>query len=225
MKYYLQSRLQDERWEYLEDLGQRFNSSESAIDAARKLDGFFYGMVRVLDDRGNVIVEFPAISSAEKEKMPIKKLIRDVHTSHCCNIPGHGCKYGDPNCTVMLGMPQEGPCEQCGLELEGYYGPEEQQIAARRWSDDFRAQDVRDQQTPPEDVAKVLSQVVEECKKARAKHPPLNSTHEAHSVILEEFEEWWDSVKADEPDDKELLSVAAMAVLAIVELKGKNRRN
>jgi hypothetical protein len=213
-EYKLQSRLQDEGWEDVPDTV--FCDLNQACHVARKLDGFFYGMVRVVDmNTGNVMREFPAASAAEKEKT----YSGDVHTSHCCNIPGHGCKYGDPNCTVMLGIPQEVP-EQYGLELEGYSGPEEQQTAARRWPDDFRSQDV--QQDP--DIAQVLSQVAEECQRARDKYPSLNSTHEAHGVILEEFEEWWDSVKADEPDDKELLSVAAMAVLAIVELHGKNRR-
>jgi hypothetical protein len=61
-----------------------------------------------------------------------------------------------------------------------------------------------------------------ECDRARQKHPPFHSTHEAYAVILEELEEWWDSVKEDKPDDAELMSVAAMAILAIVELRGKN---
>ncbi len=70
-------------------------------------------------------------------------------------------------------------------------------------------------------INEVFVQVMQECERARAKHRAMVSTHEAHSVILEELEEWWDSVKADTPDDKELLSVAAMAILAIVELEGK----
>ena len=68
--------------------------------------------------------------------------IRDVHTSHCCIH--HGCKYGDKDCTVVEGLaPQEGPCEQCGLELEGFYGPEVQVAAAAMWPDDFRAKDIK----------------------------------------------------------------------------------
>jgi hypothetical protein len=43
----------------------------------------------------------------------------DVHTEHCC--AEHGCKYGDPACTVTTGQkPQRYPCESCGLEREGY---------------------------------------------------------------------------------------------------------
>ena len=71
------------------------------------------------------------------------------------------------------------------------------------------------------EVLNTASKVAEECKRARKNHPPLHSTHEAHSVIKEEFDEWWDSVKADKPDDDELIQVAAMAIMAIVELKGQ----
>jgi len=35
------------------------------------------------------------------------------------------------------------PCEQCGLSLEGYYGPEARREAARMWPCDWRAEDVR----------------------------------------------------------------------------------
>jgi hypothetical protein len=66
----------------------------------------------------------------------------------------------------------------------------------------------------------IVYRVLEECQRAREKHGPFHSTHEAYAVILEELEEWWDSVKRDEPDEAELLSVAAMAILTIVELKG-----
>src|ERR1039458_3496747 len=69
------------------------------------------------------------------------KKIRDVHTGHCCTY--HGCKYGDETCTVTTGLAhQEGPCEQCGLDLE-YYGPEEQREASRRLPDNPRDDEVR----------------------------------------------------------------------------------
>lgn len=39
----------------------------------------------------------------------------DVHTTHCCIE--HGCKYGDDDCHVANGsVPQEYPCEECGME-------------------------------------------------------------------------------------------------------------
>lgn len=35
-----------------------------------------------------------------------------VHSSHCCFH--HGCKYGAPDCPVVLGeVTQEHPCETC----------------------------------------------------------------------------------------------------------------
>jgi len=68
----------------------------------------------------------------------------------------------------------------------------------------------------------VMRAVLDECDRARAKHGSFHSTHEAFAVILEELQEWWDTVKADKPDDAELISVAAMAILAIVELGGQN---
>lgn len=53
--------------------------------------------------------------------------------SHCCTY--HGCKYGHSDCAVVTGkVKQSGPCEECGLELEGYYGVEEQMAAKARWS-------------------------------------------------------------------------------------------
>lgn len=44
---------------------------------------------------------------------PIKKLLQDVHTRHCCSVCG--CKYGDEDCTVVSKMlVQERPCpKQC----------------------------------------------------------------------------------------------------------------
>ena len=70
-------------------------------------------------------------------------------------------------------------------------------------------------------IDEVLETVKQEYLKARRKHPPLHSSHEGYAVLLEELEEWWDSVKADKPDDKELIQIAAMCLSAIIELKGK----
>ena len=36
----------------------------------------------------------------------------EVHAGHCCQK--HGCKYGDPDCPVVLGIiRQDHPCEEC----------------------------------------------------------------------------------------------------------------
>ena len=34
-----------------------------------------------------------------------------VHDSHCCSE--HGCKYGDPDCSVVLGYESGVLCEEC----------------------------------------------------------------------------------------------------------------
>ena len=70
-------------------------------------------------------------------------------------------------------------------------------------------------------IRSICDEILDECRRARAKHAPFHSTHEAYAVILEELQEWWDSVKADKPDNAEILSVAAMAVLTIIELNGE----
>ena len=81
-------------------------------------------------------------------------------------------------------------------------------------------------------VKNVLEEIFQECQRARTIHRELASTHEAHSVILEEFEEWWESVKVDSPDDKELIQTAAMCAYSITAFHsiskwakpGSNRR-
>lgn len=53
---------------------------------------------------------------------------------------------------------------------------------------------------------------------ARETHREFASWHEAYAVIKEKLDEFWDSVKANEPDLDELLQVAACCQLAIKEL-------
>ncbi len=47
---------------------------------------------------------------------------------------------------------------------------------------------------------------------------PFSSAHEAYAVIKEELDEFWESVKANRPDKKELIQIGAMALAALVEL-------
>lgn len=44
-------------------------------------------------------------------------------------------------------------------------------------------------------LAVAIDMIEEEAARAALKHKPMNSHHEAHSVILEEFDEYWDLVK------------------------------
>jgi hypothetical protein len=41
----------------------------------------------------------------------------DSHPSHCCII--HGCKYADPNCTVVTRKKKQlYPCQDCGKDSQ-----------------------------------------------------------------------------------------------------------
>lgn len=63
-----------------------------------------------------------------------------------------------------------------------------------------------------------------EADRAREKHKPMNSHHEAYAVILEELDEYWEEVrkKASERDPQamltELTQIAAMCVRTAVDL-------
>ena len=57
-----------------------------------------------------------------------------------------------------------------------------------------------------------------------SKFGQYHSMHEAYAVIKEELEEFWDSVKANDPDPIELLHVCATARRALLELCAMGRR-
>ena len=69
----------------------------------------------------------------------------------------------------------------------------------------------------------VLVRVGDELRHARAKHGEMHSAHESYSVIKEELDEFWDEVRKQKHDKKEmaneLIQVAAMAVRAVVDLE------
>lgn len=68
----------------------------------------------------------------------------------------------------------------------------------------------------------IANEMMAEVKNAEAKHAPMNSAHEGHSVLREEVEELWDHVKADtgySPEArKEAIQVGAMAIRYIYNL-------
>lgn len=51
-----------------------------------------------------------------------------------------------------------------------------------------------------------------EFRKIVEEHNMFNSIAELYAVLLEEVEEYWDSVKRNQPDNKELVQVAAVAI-------------
>jgi len=68
----------------------------------------------------------------------------------------------------------------------------------------------------------------DELLRAFAKHPPMNSAHEGHSVIREELDELWDHVKQDtgggDAARKEALQIAAMGLRYAVDVCGRDQR-
>lgn len=71
-------------------------------------------------------------------------------------------------------------------------------------------------------IAAGLALVNAEIRRAEARHKPMNSPHEGHSVIREEVDELWDHVKADtgrtEEAGKEAIQVSAMGLRYYVNL-------
>ena len=65
-----------------------------------------------------------------------------------------------------------------------------------------------------------IAAAVAEIERARRKHTPLNSRHEGYAVILEELDELWDEIKADNNHlaTREAVQVAAMGLAFLVEL-------
>jgi len=55
---------------------------------------------------------------------------KNVHTEHCCSV--HGCKYGEKDCPVALGLQKQSyPCEFCGEDdLKDYYNDFPQRLGA-----------------------------------------------------------------------------------------------
>jgi NTP pyrophosphatase (non-canonical NTP hydrolase) len=70
----------------------------------------------------------------------------------------------------------------------------------------------------------LMERVREELQTARSKHSPMNSSHEAAAVIMEELDEFWDEVKkkrerrSKQKMKEELIQIAAMACRAIIDL-------
>jgi len=73
-------------------------------------------------------------------------------------------------------------------------------------------------------VGVILGRIKLELFRARKLYPAIHSLHEAHSVILEEFMEFWEEVRK-KPEDrdtdrakKELIQTAAMCVRTILDV-------
>lgn len=64
--------------------------------------------------------------------------------------------------------------------------------------------------------------IARELRRARDRHPRHHSPHEAYAVVLEEMDEWWSEIKANNTSDgaRELIQVAAMAIRALEDVYG-----
>ncbi len=92
--------------------------------------------------------------------------------------------------------------------------------------------EVRPETTTMSNIALICNEVEAEVLRAVQLHKGMTSQHEAHSVILEEFEEFWEQVKINpkklSPElqeqrltklHDELIQTAAMCVRAIHDLR------
>lgn len=81
-------------------------------------------------------------------------------------------------------------------------------------------------------ILDILGDVGREVDRAVSKHGPLKSLHEAHSVILEEMDEFWEQVKKNPykmgPSEQEfrrdnikeeLIQIAAMCIRTLMDVE------
>ena len=68
---------------------------------------------------------------------------------------------------------------------------------------------------------RTLTDIRREYSRARKKFAPMRGPHEGYAVILEELDEMWDAIKANNITDarNEALQVAAMALAFLLEVK------
>ena len=69
-------------------------------------------------------------------------------------------------------------------------------------------------------AAAAATAALEELERATKKFGPFASAHEGYAVILEELDEAWDAIKANEIDKAcaEMTQVAAMALRFLVDI-------
>lgn len=82
---------------------------------------------------------------------------------------------------------------------------------------------------PPEDSKKIdiLDEVLEELEKATTKFGPFASPHEGYAILLEEMNELWSAVKANDYSANtrnEAIQIAAMAIRFVYDIFDSNRK-
>ena len=66
-------------------------------------------------------------------------------------------------------------------------------------------------------IAELDQEINEEMDRAVKKWGNYHNTHEFYAVLLEECEEFWESVKNNKPEFYELVQVIAVAKRALIE--------
>lgn len=104
----------------------------------------------------------------------------------------------------------------CTIDLSGHIVPPTEHPAMHWAAEWMKYGDYRVPHWLPEVVKFPFADMVEfELLLARRGHGKQKSLHEGYAVLLEEVDEFWDEVKAKNPDKKrllaELVQIAAMA--------------
>jgi hypothetical protein len=77
---------------------------------------------------------------------------------------------------------------------------------------------------PDGPAGEVVEAAYRELRQAQEKFAPFKNGHEGHSVIREEFDEFWEAVRAGDIDHakREAIQVAAMAMRFVIDVQGSS---
>lgn len=69
-----------------------------------------------------------------------------------------------------------------------------------------------------------IREIYDECRRAQTKFGPFKNSHEGHSVIREEFDEFWEAVRKNDLKQTrlEVIQLGAMALRFLIEVKEAN---
>jgi hypothetical protein len=72
-----------------------------------------------------------------------------------------------------------------------------------------------------EKINLILQEISNELERATRAYGPFNSPHEGYAVILEELDEMWDEIKANNfnRSKEEVIQVAAMCVRYLMDIR------
>ena len=68
-----------------------------------------------------------------------------------------------------------------------------------------------------DDLRLLLPIIVKEMSFARREFGPYHNAHELEGVMREEYEEWWESVRANQENDYELLQLASVIIRYLIQ--------